>query len=411
MNSHHTGSKNYVIYIGNFLDEKIVDDRGLPTFNVAGSNRMYRVAHALHAADQRVLLVSPSASGRMQWKGKLFHLAYLSRCRGIPVYFCSASGLGAVNALLEPISLLYAIAKLRRTICIKRAIIYNFSPSLLIVSWVLRCLWGIHLINNVEDISRPKLSDWFPKSEARPLQQIIFSVCMDAIAQLSDGFIVPTQRFLADLPRRKPAVVISGCMPSVRSPGIVLNPNLPLNILFSGKIEFEHGIQFLVEALKQLDQSETHNNFQQFQINICGQGSKSAWLEKQLLSVRHISINYHGFVDGETYRNLLAAADVCVALQDPSGRYDNYKTPSKVYEYLGSGKLVVSTVVGDLSSLPTEVIELCEEDVSHSLATILSRLIQTRPSINRRKLLAAQYSEQNFSYPVVGQQLKAFVLG
>ncbi|EKV00166.1 glycosyltransferase [Leptolyngbya sp. PCC 7375] len=403
-------SSDYVLYIGSYLNSKIVEQRGLPTFNVAGSNRMHRLANALRTANQNVMIVSPAASLRMKWTGKLFHIASIAKTGHVPVFFCPAFGLPVINSLLETITLLWSIILISRRVNVKTAIVYNFNPALVVISLFLKYILGIRIFNNIEDVSRPKLDDWRKTTEVRPLQQIIFSTCMDIIANLSEGLVIPTKRFLPDLPTNKPALVISGCMPLNKISNDFQKVKYPINILFSGKIEFEHGIHFFIDSLEQLQSDLECNINDNLVINICGAGTKTDWLTEKIDSLKDLPINYFGFVSTEQYQDLLQSADICVALQNPQGRYSNYKTPSKVYEYLGHGKLVVATPVGDLPNLPTQVIDLCDSDIRSSLKQILRKLVINTAIIQKRRELTVKYARENFSFPEVGNTLKAFVL-
>ena len=402
-------SSDCILYIGNYLNSKIVEQRGLPTFNVAGSNRMHRLANALRIADQKVIIVSPAASLRMKWTGKLFYKASIEKTGRVPVFFCPAFGLPLINSLVETINLLGAIILIFRRVHIKTVIVYNFNPSLVAISLFLKYILGIRIFNNIEDISRPEVNDWKRTTEVRPLQQIIFSVCMDIIANLSDGLIVPTKRFLSELPENKPALIVSGCMPSNKIPHTFSEVKLPINILFSGKIEFEHGIHFFLNALENLQNDIDCNIKNNLVINICGAGDKAKWLIEKVEALKGLPINYLGFVSAKKYQELLRSADICVALQNPEGRYGNYKTPSKIYEYLGSGKLVLATPVGDLPNLPTQAIELCDADISNSLQQILRNLITNTETIHKRKEFVAQYAKENFGFYRVGNTLKSFI--
>lgn len=403
-------SSDYILYIGQYLNEEIVKQRELPTFNVAGSNRMYRLANALRIANQRLLLVSPAASLRMRWSGELRHRFSIQKAGRVPVFFCPTLGLPIINALLEPITLLWSIIILSKRVDIRAAILYNFSPSIVIVGLFLKYILGIRVFSNIEDIYKPSLNDWNRVSEVMPVRQIIYSICMKIVSFLADGFIIPTKRFLSYLPSEKPSLIVSGCMPFENVTGDFKKIEFPINILFAGKIGFDHGIQFFIDALDLLQSDLACTIKSSLTINICGAGLKADWLRKRISDFKDLPITYFGFVNAEHYKKLLNTADICVALQDPQGRHGNYKTPSKVYEYLGYGKLVVATPVGDLTDLPSQAIEICSSDVRKSLYCILRKLIIHPELIHERQEFAAQYARDNFTFQEVGSTLKSFIL-
>ena len=110
-----------ILYIGYYLDTDTVKERGLPAFNVAGSNRMYRLARSLSAVKQKVLVVSPAASMRMRWT-QPFHRSNAKRSNQIPVLFCPAFGFSFANAIAEPFMVLWSLIVL----CRKYSIICYF---------------------------------------------------------------------------------------------------------------------------------------------------------------------------------------------------------------------------------------------------------------------------------------------
>jgi glycosyltransferase involved in cell wall biosynthesis len=187
-------------------------------------------------------------------------------------------------------------------------------------------------------------------------------------------------------------------------------PKLSVRLLYSGKIEFEDGgIQYLLRALELMVQHDTALT-QIFEVHICGSGTQEQWTLDYLKRLHDVNIQYHGFLSDREYLSVLSQADVCLALQDPTGRYGDDKTPSKVYEYLGYGKMVIAADVGDLSVLPAEVITLCrplnEQSLYHELIAIAKDV--NRP--DKQGNAAACYAREHFDYPVVGQQLSQFIL-
>ena len=400
----------YILYIGNYLDEVVVKERGLPTRNPAGSNRMRRIAEAIEHQGESVTLISPAISLRTSWQGRLWHSSNVRRAGKVPVLFCGAIGLPILGTFLEPILLLLTLQGFASQHRIKGVILYNFNPTLVLIALWIRLFWKVPLVNNIEDISQPKLIDWLPQTEARPVQQLVFSICMAIIIRLCHGIIIPTEKFATVIPSDKSYLVISGCMPMSLAKFDNTShqtDQYPIQLLYAGKIEFEHGIQHLLQALSLL--SEDDNLAKKFTINICGQGGKAKWTVDYLGKLKKLDVRYHGFVSDKEYQQLLSQADVCIALQNPEGRYGSNKTPSKVYEYLGNGKMVIATRVGDLSLLPSEVISLCDLNNQHSLYQELINIARDRQLPQKRGQAADNYAREYFAYSVVGKRLVQFM--
>ena len=120
------------------------------------------------------------------------------------------------------------------------------------------------------------------------------------------------------------------------------------------------------------------------------------------------------------YHELLNEADIGLALQMPSGIFSQTRTPSKAYEFLASGKLVIAMRVGDLDELyphsavclenekPAELAALIR-DIAHSPETMsgsptgacvpLANAILIRPLVECYRALFMRTPE-NSSYPM-----------
>ncbi len=398
-----------VLYMGNYVDEEIVEARGLPSRNVAGSNRMRRLATALSAAKQRLIVVSAATAMRIRWTGRLFHGQAVRRAGNVPVAYCATVGLPLVGTLLEPLFLITTTCSLMRARSVSAVIIYNFSPSLVLIALLARHWWRVPIVHNIEDVSVARMSDWQSSTEVRPVQQIVFAFCMRIIARLSSKFVIPTRQFEWVIPPGRPCQVVSGCI-SVETQDLAeRSPDETgiMRVLYAGKVEFEHGIDVFCAAIRLLNESP--GLAEKIQFEISGTGSKSDWLQDQLSEMNAANVTRHGFVSDAEYAEILQRADACVALQDPHGRYGTNKTPSKVYEFLGQGKVVIATRVGDLDRLPDDVIVICDPASPETLRDAIADLAADGARRFRRARSAWTYARENFDDSVVGPKLREFI--
>lgn len=401
----HKGRR--IVYVGSFLDEAIVTERGLTSHNAAGSNRINRVSQALRAGGYRPVIISPAASLRMKSFGKLLHVGRLRRSQGASVIFAPVIGIFGFNIFS---SFFFQLLTLKRTLesgKVCGVIIYNFNPSMVVICAYIKWIWRLPIINNIEDVSVPTLSDWSPRAEARPLQQIIFSVCMNLVAKMSDAYIVPAKRFLGYLPSNIPAIVVTGCISGEDNPRVnfLRKDEIPV-VLYAGKLEREHGIVEFVRALQRIDHTE---NLSRLKVCISGSGRMSEWVRQEIAGIKSFDVVFYGFLSKAEYSDLLNSSHICVAFQDPSGRYGNYKTPSKVYEFLGHGKAVIATAVGDIRDVPRESILIIDQLDVENIVNCLLWLSSDSSRVATMQLSAKQYSEQYFSYKAVGGLLRQLI--
>lgn len=390
-----------VLYIGDFVDEAIMAERGLPYRNAAGSNRIERLAGAMAAANLHPIILSPGTAMRARVKrGPLLHRARVIRNGRTPVIFARAFNPGIFNPLASAFFLIGMIVRLSRKRRLTTAVVYNFNPYLVLVAGFAKFVLGMNVVLNAEDISVPHLSDWSGTGEVRPVQQLVLSVCMNIIALMADAYVVPSTKFIPYLPKKANIAIEPGCMEVPPGAGIVHPSDGPVRILFSGKIEFEHGIDLFVEVLKRLRQCPAP-----LAVDICGSGPKAQWLRLQLEEFNNPNIRDHGFVSDDTYRQLLIDADICVVLQRPDGRYGDFKSPSKAFEYIGYGKAVISSDVGDIGSLPPGVVRLCSPLEIDVLYDGLLALIEDEHTRTKMAAAAANYARTQLSLESVGRRI------
>lgn len=396
--------KNRVVYLGGFLDEAIVKERGLPTHNAAGSNRMDRIANALKSGGYRPVILSPGASLRMHSKGTFLHPGRVRKRKSAPVVFAPALNIFGINVLFAWFFQFLCLRAILKNEKVVGAIIYNFNPSLVLLCAYLKYVRRLPILNNIEDISVPTLKDWSRKIEARPVQQIVFYFCMNLIARMADGLVVPTRRFLNYLPGNTPSVVVTGCIAVMDTPdNEPAEENDRLQVLYAGKLQREDGIVEFVRALQQLDALDDPPNIR---VEISGSGGMADWVREQLGTLRTIKATYHGFVSTSDYVKLLHRSQICVALHNPTGRYADFKTPSKMYEFLGYGKAVIATDAGDIRDMPKDSILILDRLEPGAIAEKLMWLCADSTRTAALQTAARLHAKECFSYAAVSTVLK-----
>ena len=386
-----------ILYVGNFQSERITRRRGIPGRNAAGSHRMLRLAQALTLGGRAVEILSPATSLRATPETQHDCRSQAEVTEGIPVFYARASATPLLNMLWTIVSLIRKIRDCREEL--SAVIVYNFSIEFVFIALYVKGFTRARLINNVEDVSVPRWRDW-GSSEVNALQQLLFFFCMKFIGYLSDGYIIPTEKFLPYLPLKgKEVSLITGCCEVTASPSLSIQ--IPLKILFSGKIEFEHGIELLINSLKDLDPSL----YDRFHLFVCGTGHKKEWLEQALARLEYPFVEYRGFVSDAEYQTLLQEADVCLSLQNPHGRYGSFKTPSKFYEYYSHGKCVIASHAGDYRSLPPDSFLLCEPYDERTLSAWLQALLTHPQKVVDVKKRAYHHARRTFDFRTVGTHL------
>jgi glycosyltransferase involved in cell wall biosynthesis len=396
--------KIMIVMIGGFIDDRIREERCLPAPNPAGSNRMKRICMALHSVGEKVVILSPGSSMRMGWCGRLFHESRICRTDGIPVIYCHAIGLPVIGMIWEQIAVPMHLWKIYSKKGLTGIIICNYSPSGVIAALFARFVLGLKIIvEDLEDVSVPQLSDWRPKSEVRPVLQLVGWVTMRLMIRISTSVIIPTWRFQPLIGRKKKSEVVTGCMKIPTRVQIKPKVNIKIRVLFAGAIEKEHGVEILMAMFLELEKDIC--TAKRYQFDICGYGSKLTWLKDNIKSLKNVHVKIHDFLSEDNYLTLLKECSLCLVLQSPYGRFALYNTPSKGYEFMGNGKAVIVSNVGDFAKLPNTTRILLDPYSSEQLLSVLCKL--DTESIQSIGQAAHDYALKNWTLNLVGQRIRS----
>ena len=393
-----------VLILGNYIGFSIKSKRGLPAFNPAGSNRMLRFAKSLKSVDEEVMIISPASAMRLKWTGKIFHKNEIECINGIKIHYCSTFGLPFISTFYEQFSVLFTIRKLVRENKIKVIMVYCYYPSSVWASLYSKYFLKVKIVEDLEDVCVPKLSDWKKDTEANPIQQLVGGFLMKIIIFMSDLIIIPTANFLPYIRVDKKVEIISGCIdvPNINEIDVIRNDIKSINVLFSGALEDENGIPLFLNFLKLLNNNPVIAK--EFSFHISGHGSKSQVLKDELLKLNNINTKFYGFLTESDYTDLLGKIKIALVLQNPSGRYALLKTPSKGYEYMSNAKLIIVSKIGDFEKLPNGTCMLLEKYNETNLYEVFVNLNEDK--INLIGKSAYIYSKENWDSKIIGARLK-----
>lgn len=394
-----------ILVVGNFADEELFISRALPSRNTAEANRLMRLSMALRAVGAKTVIASPATAMRIRWTGSWWHRGGMRRIRGIPVLFACSLGIPMLTLLTAPLILMASILNIRDRFRPDAVLLYNYYPATLAAGIVCRTIFRSRIIFDIEDVCIPSLSDWLGRGDPRPLHQLLGRGLLQIGLAMSDCIMVPTRRFIAVLGIRKAHLIVSGCI-DVPAPRDLAKSDAsdPIRILISGQLDEEQGVFLAFDAIHAWSQQAATGRPLVF--CVCGHAPDERAIRERISSIAQggTPIEFLGSLNGAEYRATLEMADVCLALQNPLGRHGQIKTPSKVYEYLANGKIVIATDVGDFSSLPSDMIQICDYSVSavHRMLVDISANWCRWADLGRR---AAAFSRREFSLASVGRRI------
>lgn len=225
------------------------------------------------------------------------------------------------------------------------------------------------------------------------------------IAQF-DGLIVLTEYMAQRLAPGRPALVVEGVVSDTRGRDeATSNLPAPANhgkvILYTGALAKEFGVQLLIEAFSQIPDSD-------YRLWICGKGVLAD--EVRAASKRDPRIEYLGFVSEDELARRTAEATVLAQLRLSNVEYVPYSFPSKLLEYMKSGRPVVSTILAGVPDEYYEHLYVLEEESPDALARVLHDICSQPPAVLAAKgRQAREFVTREKNYVRQGRRIYEFL--
>jgi len=157
------------------------------------------------------------------------------------------------------------------------------------------------------------------------------------------------------------------------------------NFFFSGNLNLHKGIDLAIETFSKLPM---------YDLYITGEGNTEMYIRQ--MADKFKNIHYLGFLDYQSYLEILNKIDIVLSLRNPKYIENEYNFPSKLFEYFINKKLVVSTL--KYSSIDENLFFLSEYN-EESLRSIIEKIQITNDEQIESKLLnARKYVLTNFSF-------------
>ncbi len=173
---------------------------------------------------------------------------------------------------------------------------------------------------------------------------------------------------------------------------------------FVGSFHFWHGVENLTRIVR--DTIQQHSSVRFLMVGDGGPLKNS--LEKFIKENNLVDrVHLTGLVKHEDIPQYVAAMDIVLA---PYPKLEfGYYSPVKLYEYLSSGKAVVSSRMGQICEVIRDGINgfLCEPDNIPQMCMKISELIRNPWLIKKAGMLAREDFLNNYTWKKRGEQLSA----
>ncbi len=172
------------------------------------------------------------------------------------------------------------------------------------------------------------------------------------------------------------------------------------HLYYAGTLSVGSGVKLLLEAFDLLPE--------EYQLMITGNGPLVDLVSSAAASSSRLS--YLGVVSREEQLSLLHQAGILINPRLTSLPENRYNFPSKLLDYLASGRPVISTLTADLAAEYADLVHVCEQENPRALASTITKVASLDPKeVERRRIRAHQKVVTQKSWALQGKRLYEFI--
>ena len=321
-----------IIYIANYIDDECLALRKNGAIrSEATFNKVNCLCRHISFSGYDVTVLSPAYTNNSSFK---YHPGFSVKKADFSLIYCSAIDIPVLNILFSILSVFVTLIKLRGEY--DKILFYNYVPQ---TFWP-ALLAGIFLKKNIyldyED-GYYALSDKSKLTRAvTNFNEFIGNFFISGALLINEAM---KKRVTANNLQLVNGIIDHNLYLKFKDGPAGTDLSGPVNITYSGAINKLKGIDRFLTICEHLI-----NNYRDkdFIINITGKGDMEE-LVRSCAAKYDGHIKYHGFLSREELIGLYKKTDVFISMQDAAHPFSEASYPSKVFDFLSTGKLVLNS--------------------------------------------------------------------
>lgn len=338
-----------IIYLNNYLDESIIHQRNnANVFSQAANNKISGIRTALEKVGCDVTIVSSGLTN-----GKSARWFRRKIWRADKMIYCGIFDFPLLNTLSSIVSMYREIRRLEKQKPIDHIIFYNYKPEVAWPAYWAKKYMGIPITIEYED-------GYSHIDNMKSIKSMIFSFTEKYISKRVDSAIVVNSAICKQY--SVPSVVVRGIVNEKLYQQALIRHKTEhrdrIVFAYTGGIDNERGIDILIEALKYVKDD--------IQVIVTGKGK---------LNCIDARLQFKGMVPYDEMQEILLSSDILLQCQKSRSGFAQVSFPSKLFEYLATQNLIISSDIQDVKCFAGDALLYYENDDPRKLAKAMEKAI------------------------------------
>lgn len=335
-----------ILYLNNYMSKELLDKRDNESvYSQSANNKIQGLVSALSDNDCKVTILS---SGLVNNRTFRYYKPFTEENSGMSVIYCGIRDIPFINTMSSAWHIYRTIKEEHKKEKVDNIIFYNYKPEVAWAAYLAKKSLKIPITIEYED-------GYQSVDTVRGLKAMIFKLTENIVSQTVNSAILVNSSISKQYP--VPTVVVRGIVNTDfydECKKFNKTANDKYMILYSGGLDSSRGINVLLDALDYLELDCS--------VVITGKGR---------LNSQDSRIDFKGFVTHEEVKHLMMQADLLIQCQLSNHRFATASFPSKLFEYISTGNLIISSDMEEVRSFAGDALIYYENDDGKELANAI----------------------------------------
>ena len=387
---------NNILYLTDYSNSENQSLNGEKVVSAPSSRR--KIEHIIkalkHIGKSEITIITPS---RVHLKKFKYNLTTIEKIKKLDIKLINSASLSVplFGRIFTIITTIINILKENKSRKVSAIIFYNYELSKSIPALFAKILLRIPIIIEYED-------GYFANREVNIFYRLILILIEKVCSKFLDGAVVVT----SSLKKRMKTENVYICR-GIPNYNIISKSQLKTNfakenekitIMYSGRFDTIRGIDLFLEALKFI--------YGDVKVVITGYELLNEWVENEIKKINHIELIKYKFLKEEELSDLLLHADILINPQKINEEFGKYSFPSKVFEFMSTGNIVVSSAVSDVQLIAHNKLVIYYHDSPEELANKVMEVIEDISIYRAYGINCIKWLEDNFSLNSIGMEIQ-----